>query len=73
MGSSLTQRFKTFLQRRAQGKLRAQAKAIKERRHAELELAFDDFAWDGRLPKSEDDGLGYPSSLSDGPDGREDW
>jgi hypothetical protein len=71
---NLKQRFKNFLQRQAQGRLRAQAKAISEKRHAEAELRLDDIlSGFYRETKSEDDSLGYPSSLSDGPDGREDW
>ena len=63
---SLLKRLRDFRQRRAAARKRAEQRVRAQRHNAELELALDDFAFDGRLPKGADEEQGYRSCLSDG-------
>ena len=63
---SLLDRFTLFRKRRAEAKQRALAKARAERASAALNLAVDDYLFDGRLPKDAYGETGYRSALSEG-------
>jgi hypothetical protein len=63
---SLLDRFKWFRKRRTEAKQRAEQRVRAERANAALNLAVDDFLFDGRLPKSAYEEEGYKSALSDG-------
>lgn len=75
--SNFLMRFNWFRQRKNEARLRAIKRIAAERTNAELNLAVEDYFFDGRLPKSAYEEEGYKSALGEGfeheSDHRGDW